>query len=116
MHLTLLKGLDRGLGGLFGLIKGVAVDVILFACLAALLSSSAPFLKRSLFYPWLLAASQTSLGLARDPDLRRRFLPREPAIPEGFDPRRYLGKNRTQRELETLRYRLEMEAGETPSR
>jgi len=116
LRMTMLKGLDRILGGLFGLVKGVAVDVIVFTCLAALLTGSAPFLRRSLFYPWLLAASQASLTLARDPDLRRRFLPREPAIPEGFDPRAYMGKRKAQRDLDMLRYRLEMEAGETPSR
>ena len=116
VHLTVLKGLDRGLGGLFGLVKGLAVDVILFTCLAALLSSSAPFLKRSLFYPWLLAASQASLSLARDPALRRRFLPREPAIPEDFDPRGYVKRKKTQDELDHLRYRLEREAGGAPRR
>lgn len=115
VRVGLLAGLDRGLGGLFGLVKGLAVDVIIFTCLAALLSSSAPFLKRSVFYPWLLAASQASLALARDPGLRRRFLPREPAIPEGFGE--YLKKGgRTQRDLETLRYRLEREAGRAPRR
>ena len=116
VHFSLLAGVDRSLGGGLGMIKGMMINLLIFTCLAGLLSNSAPFLKNSFFYPWLLAASQESLRLARDPVLNRRFLPRRPAIPEDFDPARYLAPPGQSPDLNDLRYRLAREAGETPSK
>ncbi len=116
VRFSLLAGVDRSLGAALGMIKGAMINVLIFTCLAGFLSNSAPFLRRSVFYPWLLSASRESLRLVRDPALSRGFLPSAPAIPKNFDLRRYLGDSDHSRELRDLRYRLAREAGERPRR
>ncbi len=80
MEITMLDWFDHTMGGLFGLLKGLLLAVLLFMVLASFLSSDNTFLRKSFFYPSLEKGSQTLAQVIRDADLRHRFLPREPAI------------------------------------
>jgi membrane protein required for colicin V production len=125
LQVSLLGGFDRLLGGLFGLGKGVFFATLLFMTLAGSLSNSAPFLRRSYFYPFLDNSSRVVTSFIADGDLRRRFQPREPAISSLFDQGSGSGPSRQKqsgisadqrRDLDELRYQLAREYGEHPSR
>ncbi|MCF6290443.1 MAG: CvpA family protein [Desulfobacterales bacterium] len=81
MTLTLLTWFDRLLGGVFGLGKGFFVSCLIFMALAAFVSGTNNFLRRSVSFPLLTASSRMILDLVQDPELGEFFLPRKPAIP-----------------------------------
>lgn len=82
MTITMLGWFDRLLGGLFGLGKGVFVASLLFMVTAGFLSGSRSLLRDSFCYPFLAVSSGYVLIFVRDANLRERFLPKEPAIPD----------------------------------
>jgi membrane protein required for colicin V production len=125
LKVSLLGGLDRLLGGLFGFGKGVFFATLLFMTLAASLSNSAPFLRRSYLYPFLDNSSRVVVLFIADQELRNRFRPREPAISPLFDQenrqpsivqREGTINDDQRRELDKLRYQLAREYGEQPRR
>jgi membrane protein required for colicin V production len=125
LKVSLLGGFDRLLGGLFGFGKGVFFATLLFMTLAASLSNSAPFLRRSYLYPFLDNSSRVVVSFIADRELRSRFRPREPAISTLFDQenrpssaeKREVSITADQRRaLDDLRYQLAREYGEHPSK
>jgi membrane protein required for colicin V production len=80
MTITRLTWLDRMLGGLFGLGKGIFVISLLFLTLAGFLPSSRPLLRDSFCYPFLAVTSGYILIFVHDANLRERLLPKGPAI------------------------------------
>ncbi len=87
MTLSMLTWFDRLLGGIFGLGKGFFVSCLIFMALAAFISGTNNFLRRSLSFPLLTASSKVILDLVQDPELRGFFLPRKPAImPDSLPP------------------------------
>lgn len=66
-----LRWFDRVLGGVFGLVRGVAVAAVIVLAMAAFLPGS-PALQRSAFAPYLLVFSRTATWLA-PAELRNRF-------------------------------------------
>lgn len=87
MTLTMLTWFDRMLGGIFGLAKGLFVSCLIFMALAAFLSGTNNFLRRSVSFPVLTASSKVILDLVQDPELRGFFLPKKPAImPDSLPP------------------------------
>ena len=125
MKVSLLGGFDRLLGGLFGFGKGVFFATMLFMTLAASLSNSAPYLRRSYLYPFLDNSSRVVVSFIADRQLRNRFRPREPAISplsdQEYRPAPGVNRERTitadqRRALDELRYQLAREYGDQPSR
>ncbi len=125
LKISMLGGLDRLLGGLFGLGKGVFFATLLFMALAASLSNSAPYLRRSHFYRFLNSTSMVLVSCISDHDLRRGFRPREPAISSLFaedsfsppgDKRGPALTADQRREFEDLRYQLAREYGAQPQK
>lgn len=80
MDITLSPWFDRGIGGLFGIIKGIFITSLIFVVTTSYLSGSNKYLKNSLVYPFLAQSSKVILTFIRDHDLRSYFIPREPAI------------------------------------
>jgi membrane protein required for colicin V production len=123
MKVSMLGGFDRFLGGMFGMGKGIFLLILVFMVLAGFLANSAPFLKKSYFYPFLNSGSRVVMSFINDPGLRSSFMPKEPAIPSIFaedsvlsmtPPRMATPKH--QQALDELRYQLAKEVGERPSR
>ncbi len=84
MTVTMLGWFDRLLGGLFGLLKGVFLATLLFILVAGLFSESRPMLRKTFSYRFLVASSEAIVIFIHDANLRERFIPREPAIPESM--------------------------------
>jgi membrane protein required for colicin V production len=80
MDITLTTWFDRGVGGLFGLIKGVFFSSLILIGISSYLSGSNKYLKDSFTYPFLAKSSKAILFFIRDYDLKSYFIPREPAI------------------------------------
>lgn len=123
LTVSLLGGFDRFLGGLFGFGKGVFFATLLFMTLAASLSNSAPFLRRSYLYPFLDNSSRVVVSFIADRELQQRFRPREPAISSLFDRENWRPSGKKQerslsadqrRALDELRYQLAREHGDNP--
>jgi len=121
LKVSLLGGFDRLLGGCFGFGKGVFFATLLFMTLAASLSNSAPYLRRSYCYPFLNNSSKVVVSFIADRELRNRFQPREPAIsslfelgnpPSAPEKRESSITSDQRRDLDELRYQLAREYGE----
>ncbi len=123
LKISMLGGLDRVMGGVFGMGKGIFVVILIFMVLAGLMSNSATFLKKSYFYPFLNGGSLLVMAFINDPDLRAGFRPKVPAIPsiyaensERLAARPRLPDPKYQRQLDEIRYQLAREVGDRPSR
>ncbi|MBU0673869.1 MAG: CvpA family protein [Proteobacteria bacterium] len=123
MSKALLGWVDRFFGGLFGLGKGIFVCTLLFMALATLISESATFLGRSKSYPFFNRSSEFLAYLIKDPGLREKFRPSEPAISMVIEMKNELsqkirpkGKGDQNLSLDELRYKIAKEAGEKPSK
>lgn len=119
MKVSMLGGVDRFMGGMFGMGKGLFILILMFMILAGLLSNSATFLKKSYFYPFMHSGSQLVMSFINDPALRASFKPTEPAIPSIFtagNAHARQVKSESQRALDELRYQLAKEVGERPRR
>ncbi len=66
-----LKWFDRVLGGVFGIVRGVAVAAVIVMAFAAFAPTS-PALKQSAFAPYFLVLSRTASWIA-PPELRNKF-------------------------------------------
>ena len=86
MEISLLGWFDRFLGLLLGGIKGALVAVLLFMILASSLSASNDLLKKSLSAPYLSQGAEMVRKIIHDPEIRKQFVPREPAIKAGALP------------------------------
>ena len=119
MTVSLLGGVDRFVGGIFGMGKGVFISTLLFMLVAGTLSNSTSFLQRSFFYPFLENSSRLVRSFIEDRELRSRFQPSEPAIPV-FEEDPPPGKNEVVSDqklaLDELRYQLAREVGDRPRR
>lgn len=78
--LSLLGWFDKLLGALFGAVKAVLVNTVLFMVLSGILSSTSPMMQKSILAPALSKSAHVLLMFVRDPDLRRYFTFKEPAI------------------------------------
>jgi len=123
LKFTMLDGLDRFMGGLFGMGKGMFILILMFMVLAGLMSNSATFLKKSYFYPFLNSGSLLVMSFINDPALRAGFRPKEPAIPSIYAENSALGAEKIrsanpkyQRALDDIRYQLAKEVGDRPRR
>ena len=86
MEISLLGWFDRFLGLLLGGVKGALVAVLLFMILASSLSASNELLKKSLSSPYLSKGAEMVRKIIHDPEIRKQFIPREPAIKAGALP------------------------------
>lgn len=86
MEISLLGWFDRFLGLLLGCVKGALVAVLLFMILASSLSASNDLLKKSLSSPYLSQGAEMVRKIIHDPEIRKQFIPREPAIKAGALP------------------------------
>jgi len=86
MEISLLGWFDRFLGLLLGGVKGALVSVLLFMILASSLSASNDLLKKSLSSPYLNQGAEMVRKIIHDPEIRKQFIPREPAIKVGALP------------------------------
>ncbi|MBW1749869.1 MAG: CvpA family protein [Deltaproteobacteria bacterium] len=86
MEISLLGWFDRFLGLLLGAVKGALVAVLLFMILASSLSASNDLLKKSLSSPYLSQGAEMVRKIIHDPEIRKQFIPREPAIKAGALP------------------------------
>ncbi len=86
MEISLLGWFDRFLGLLLGGVKGALVAVLLFMILASSLSASNDLLKKSLSSPYLSQGAEMVRRVIHDPEIRKQFVPREPAIKAGALP------------------------------
>ncbi|PIE56090.1 MAG: colicin V production protein [Desulfobulbus propionicus] len=80
MELTFLGWFDRLLGLGLGLVKGVVLTSMLYMFLASSLSSTNDMLKKSLVSPYLQLGASELQRWINDPEIRKYFLPKEPAI------------------------------------
>ena len=81
MEVTMAGWFDRTLGMLLGLIKAIFVTSVLYMAMSSSLVSSNELLKKSLTSPFLAQGAEVVQQVIRDHDLRKLFLPKEPAIP-----------------------------------
>lgn len=86
MEITLLGWFDRFLGLLLGGVKGALVAVLLFMILASSLSASNDLIKKSLSSPYLSQGAEMVRKIIHDPEIRKQFVIREPAIKAGALP------------------------------
>ena len=86
MEISLLGWFDRFLGLLLGGVKGALVAVLLFMILASSLSASNDLLKKSISSPYLSQGAEMVRKIIHDPEIRKQFIPREPAIKAGALP------------------------------
>ncbi|MFO7760922.1 MAG: CvpA family protein [Thermodesulfobacteriota bacterium] len=84
VSVALLGWFDRSLGGIFGGIKGICLACLLFLGLSAVISSSSPFLRQSLTYPYLKNISQYLIYIVQDKALKKSMLPPKPPISDIF--------------------------------
>ncbi|MDF1578797.1 MAG: CvpA family protein [Desulfurivibrionaceae bacterium] len=123
LKISMLGGLDRVMGGVFGMGKGMFILILLFMVLAGVMSNSATFLKKSYFYPFLNGGSLLVMSFINDPALRAGFRPKVPAIPAIYagSADRLAARPRSpdpkyQRALDEIRYQLAREVGDRPNR
>jgi len=83
MEVTLSGWFDRTLGMILGLVKAMFVTSILYMAMSSSLVSSNELVKKSLTSSFLAQGAEFVQQLIRDNDLRKIFLPKEPAfLPE----------------------------------
>jgi len=82
MSITLLGWFDRAMGAVFGLLKGAFICSLLFMGATTVLSSSNPYLRRSLSYPYLAFSTRILTFLIADRQLLSKIMPQGPAIDE----------------------------------
>ena len=80
MEVTLSGWFDRTLGMILGLVKAMFVTSILYMAMSSSLVSSNELVKKSLTSSFLAQGAEFVQQLIRDNDLRKIFLPKEPAI------------------------------------
>ena len=81
VEVTMAVWFDRILGMFLGLFKAVFVTSILYMAMSSSLVSSNELLKKSLTSPFLVQGAEFVQQMIEDNDLRKIFLPKEPAIP-----------------------------------
>ncbi len=82
MEITLLGWFDRFLGIILGAAKALVVASFLYMVLASSLSASNDLLKKSFTSPYLSQGAAVLHQLIQDPQLRKQFIPKKPAILE----------------------------------
>jgi membrane protein required for colicin V production len=82
MEISLLGWFDRFLGLLLGAFKGAVLASFLYLVLASSLSSTNDLLRRSISGPYLAQGADLLHQFISDPQLRRHFTARKPAIAE----------------------------------
>jgi len=80
IEIALAGWFDRALGFLLGLVKAFFVTSILYMIMSSGLSSANDLVKKSITAPILVLGSDFVQQLILDPEMRSRFLPKEPAI------------------------------------
>ncbi|MDF1613374.1 CvpA family protein [Desulfurivibrio dismutans] len=80
VNFTLTSWFDRVSGGLFGLGKAYLLVAFLYFVFSGVASPVMPVLADSYFKPHLEAGSRFLQQMVRDEEIKRIFLPREPAI------------------------------------
>jgi len=80
VEVTMAVWFDRALGMVLGLIKAVFVTSILYMAMSSSLVSSNELLKKSLTSSFLVQGAEVVQQMIKDKDLRKIFLPKEPAI------------------------------------
>jgi membrane protein required for colicin V production len=80
MQITLLGWFDRLLGFLLGAVKAAVVASILFMALEGILSSENPLLTKSVSAPFLVRGAAMVQHVINDPEIRKLFVRKEPAI------------------------------------
>ncbi len=98
MEISLLGWFDRLLGVLLGVVKGVVLTSFLYMVLASSLSASNDLLKKSISAPYLAIGADILHQIIQDPQLRKYFVPREPAIKDGTLTKKKTGKKAIQPE------------------
>jgi len=96
MEISLLGWFDRLLGVLLGVVKGVVLTSFLYMVLASSLSASNDLLKKSISAPYLAMGADILHQIIQDPQLRKYFVPREPAIKDGILKDKKTGKKKIQ--------------------
>jgi membrane protein required for colicin V production len=96
MEISLLGWFDRLLGILLGVVKGIVLTSFLYMILASSLSASNDLLKKSISAPYLAMGADILHQLIQDPQLRKYFVPREPAIRDGTLNKKKTGKKAIQ--------------------
>ncbi len=86
VEITLAGWFDRALGFLLGLAKGFVVASILYMIMSSGLSSANDLVKKSITSPFLDHGYGFVHNLISDPQLRERFVPKEPAIIPESEP------------------------------
>lgn len=86
MEITLVSWFDRVLGFMLGGVKGFLVTSILYMIMCSGPSSANDLVKKSITSPILARGSDFVQQLILDPEMRNRFLPKEPAIVPGSEP------------------------------
>jgi len=86
IEITLATWFDRVLGFLLGTVKGFLVASILYMIMSSGLSSANDLAKKSITSPILVLGSDFVQQLILDPEMRTRFLPKEPAIVPDREP------------------------------
>jgi membrane protein required for colicin V production len=71
---------DKAMGGILGAAKGFFLSCIAFMALAIFISGASPIFTKSIFYPYLHKTSTILLAVVKNPDLRKKLLPQQPAI------------------------------------
>ncbi len=80
MEITLLGWFDRFLGLLLGGVKAFLVASVVYMALEATLSSGNDLLKRSISSPYLKEGVKQVRIIIDDPEIRKLFVRKEPAI------------------------------------
>lgn len=71
---------DKTMGGILGAAKGYFLACIAFMGLAIFISGTSPIFTKSIFYPYLQKTSVILLSVVKDPDVRKKLVPQQPAI------------------------------------
>ncbi len=80
MEITLLGWFDRVVGLLFGVLKAAITVVLLYMVMASSLSPSNHLFQGSITVPWLEEGAILVRDVIQDPDVKKAFMPRKPAI------------------------------------
>ena len=86
MEVTLVNWFDRLLGFILGVVKAYLVISILYMIMSSGLSSANELAKKSITSPYILPGANAANQLILDPQMRKRFQPREPAITPDPEP------------------------------
>ncbi len=86
MQITLATWFDRMLGFLLGLVKAALVSSLLYMIMSSGPSSAHELVKKSVTSHYLAQGAALMQQFIHDPELRKRFVPKEPAISKEKEP------------------------------